>query len=436
MNLLEDRPRELRYLFLDLNSYFASVEQQEHPELRGKPVAVVPVMADSSFVIAASYEAKAFGVKTGTRIRDARRMCPGLELVKGNHTTYAAYHHRILEVVEQVLPVEEVCSIDEMRFRLLGAEREEPAALELAQKMKTLLWEQVGEAINCSIGIASNGFLAKLATELEKPNGLQVIHAADLPQRLLHLKLTDFTGINRKMMARLKAGGIFSVADLYAADSATLRAAFGSVIGERWWYLIRGYDFDQNPAQRRTLGHSHVLAPSLRNERGVKQVLLRLLHKAASRLRHEGLVTGEVVVHVKSFSRPWEVHLRIDPTQDTVRLTQIVMDAWKRHDFDQPRAVAITFLNLQSASDFTASLFAEEKSSEQVALSKAVDELNQKFGKNSVYLAGLHEAKDSAPERIAFNKTWLFQEGKGDNDWSKFRFGALESEEDELESEN
>ncbi len=113
----------VNWLFVDLNSYFASVEQQVRPELRGKPVAVVPVEADTTCCIAASYEAKAYGVKTGTIVADAKRLCPDLILVEGRHELYTDYHHRIIKAVESCVPVTAVCSVDEMACRLMGRER-------------------------------------------------------------------------------------------------------------------------------------------------------------------------------------------------------------------------------------------------------------------------------------------------------------------------
>jgi DNA polymerase-4 len=193
----------LRYLFLDLNSYFASVEQQEYPELRGKPVAVVPVEADTSFVIAASYEAKKFGVKTLTQIGEAKRLCPELICVMGHHSMYAAYHKRVIEVAETVLPVDEVCSIDEMRFKLLKTESPPDIARGLALKIKAAIREQIGECMTSSIGIAPNSFLAKVGTELQKPDGLVVIEAKDLPDVLHRLDLTGFPGINKRIEVRL-----------------------------------------------------------------------------------------------------------------------------------------------------------------------------------------------------------------------------------------
>ena len=168
---IELRERPLRYLFLDLNSYFASVEQQEHPELRGKPVAVVPVEADTSFVIAASYEAKKHGVKTLTQIGEAKRLCPELICVMGDHSMYAHYHKRVIEVAEKVLPVDAVCSIDEMRFKLLKTESPPEIAREIAVKMKKTIREEAGECLTCSIGIAPNAFLAKIGTELQNRTG-------------------------------------------------------------------------------------------------------------------------------------------------------------------------------------------------------------------------------------------------------------------------
>src|SRR6202453_1230189 len=126
----------LNWLFVDLNSYFASVEQEVRPDLRGRPVGVVPMMADTTVCIAASYEAKAFGVKTGTMVGDAKRMCPEIVLVEARHELYVDYHHRVVEAVESCLPVTAVLSIDEMACRLMGRERPLLAAMELGRKVK------------------------------------------------------------------------------------------------------------------------------------------------------------------------------------------------------------------------------------------------------------------------------------------------------------
>ena len=135
---------DLNWRFVDLNSYFASCEQQDRTDLRGQPVAVVPMMADTTCCIAASYEAKAYGVKTGTIVADAKRLCPSIILVEARHELYVDYHHRIVEAVESCLPVTAVLSIDEMACRLMGRERPLLAALELGRKVKARIQEQVG----------------------------------------------------------------------------------------------------------------------------------------------------------------------------------------------------------------------------------------------------------------------------------------------------
>src|SRR5580704_3331886 len=139
----------VQWLFLDLNAFFASCEQQEAPALRGKPVIVVQTLTESAVAIAASYAAKAFGIKTGTLMREARQLCPAVIPVQANHRLYSEYHERILKAVDTCLPVEKVCSIDEVACRLMGTERQ-PAAARLALKVKRALREQVGECLTCS----------------------------------------------------------------------------------------------------------------------------------------------------------------------------------------------------------------------------------------------------------------------------------------------
>src|SRR5215472_19043154 len=147
-------PDRFGFLHIDLNSFFASVEQQLHPEYRGKPLAVVPTMADTTSCIAASYEAKAFKVKTGTQVGEAKKMCPGIILIEGNHTEYAKYSKAIAEAVELCCPVAHTPSIDEMVCQLLGREQEPPRARRIALAIKQAIRDDVGETLRCSIGMA------------------------------------------------------------------------------------------------------------------------------------------------------------------------------------------------------------------------------------------------------------------------------------------
>jgi DNA polymerase-4 len=391
------------------------VEQQERPELRGRPVAVAPLYAETTFVIAASYEAKKYGVKCGVMVREARRMCPEIEIVPARPTVYVGYHNRILEVVDSVLPVDQVCSIDEMRFRLMGQEMEPGNATKLAHRLKEAIRQGVGECMTASIGIAPNAFLAKVASDMEKPNGLVIVRADELPYRLHELKITDYAGINRKMQARLNSNGIFTSEQLLAASRVELRHAFGSIVGERWWYLLRGFEVDLPDTGRKSLGHSNVLSPELRTDEGCRDMILRLLQKAAARLRAENLRAKSMNVFVHGYKKSWDALIRLPATQDSVVMTEFFREKWSKRDFEDPRSVGVTFHNLTKMAEFTPSLF--DRHDDRRKMNQAVDRVNQKYGKNTIYLAALEKVKDRASEKIAFNKTWLFQEGKGDNVW-------------------
>ena len=232
----------VQWLFLDLNAFFASCEQQENADLRGKPVIVVQAMTDSAVAITASYAAKAFGINTGTLVREARRLCPDVIAVQANHRLYTDYHDPILKAVDTCMPVEKVCSIDEMACRLMGTERQVPAARELALKIKRALREQVGECLTCSIGIAPNVFLGKVGSDMQKPDGLVVITKDDLPDILLSLELQDIYGIGERMEQRLHRAGILTVAQLWNATPFQLRRVWGSINGVLFHQMLDGVD--------------------------------------------------------------------------------------------------------------------------------------------------------------------------------------------------
>src|SRR5436305_509412 len=207
--------RELvNWLFVDMNSYFASVEQQEQPQLRGKPTAVVTVDVDSTCCIAASYEAKAFGVSTGTQLSEAKKRCPGLQVVEARHDLYVKYHNRIKEAVESCLHVSKIVSVDEMECELLGPERQPQTALALARKVKQAIRDSVGECLRCSVGLAPNRLLAKMASNMKKPDGLVLITRDQLPDVLFSFKLRDIPGVGERMEIRLPKQGIVNMKQL------------------------------------------------------------------------------------------------------------------------------------------------------------------------------------------------------------------------------
>ena len=243
MNKLLDNKTTLNWLYLDLNSYFASVEQQLQPKLQNKPVAIVPTMTDATCAIAASYEAKAYGVKTGTMIYEAKKLCPKLICVQANHENYVMYHHKILAEIDKHIPIEIISSIDEVACKLIGSQKNESKARKIARNIKIGIYKNIGEYIRCSIGIAPNRFLAKTASNLEKPDGLQVLYSKDIPDRIKHFKLSDLTGIGRAMEYRLNKSGILSIQELYNISPKHMRKIWGNVQGEKFWYMLRAVSY-------------------------------------------------------------------------------------------------------------------------------------------------------------------------------------------------
>ncbi|RZM31131.1 MAG: type VI secretion protein ImpB, partial [Sphingomonas sp.] len=228
-------PRPLRWLFLDLNSYFASVEQQLDPALRGKPVLVAPIDSDTTVAIAASVEAKRFGIKTGTPVWEAKRLCRDLIITPARHDKYVEFHDAIVAEIWRHIPVTKVCSIDEVACRLLDNENSVAAATALAHRIKAGIRANIGDCMTSSVGIAPNRLLAKLASDLQKPDGLVILHAETLPQRLYDLQLRDISGIGAKMERRLAQEGINDIRQYCERRPRDAGNAWGGTNGDRLW---------------------------------------------------------------------------------------------------------------------------------------------------------------------------------------------------------
>jgi DNA polymerase IV len=398
----------LRALYVDFNSYFASVEQQVRPELRGKPVAVVPMIADTTCAIAASVEAKRFGVKTLTNVADAKRLCPEIVLVESRPALYVEFHQRAKTVVESVAPITAVNSIDEMWISLNGRDQPRPAAEKLALEIKYRLRHQLGECITASIGIAPNSFLAKTASDMVKPDGLVVIELADLPHALKPLRLNHFVGIGRKMLQRLNDHGINTTPELLAADAAKLRAIWGGIEGERFWQKLRGEDVSARETKTSSISHSHVIGPAHRSHAHAQAVLSRLTQKAAMRLRDIDMVASDVSLYLKlRGGEKRKAHRRVDATDRTTTLLEAVQALYDSLMADRsvrnntPMAVGMAFSGFTPREGQSLSLFDQAPNTEK--LDRVVDQLNLRYGKNTLFWGGAFNAQRAARMAIAFN---------------------------------
>jgi DNA polymerase IV len=426
------QPDRFHFLHIDLNSFFASVEQQLHEEYRGKPLAVVPTMADTTCCIAASYEAKALGIKTGTQVGKAKEICPDIILIAGDHADYAKYSHRIAEAVELACPVAHTPSIDEMVCQLIGREQEPPRARQIALDIKQSIYKNVGAALRCSIGMAPNRYLAKIASDMQKPDGLIGLLPSQLPRAIAHLELRDLPGVGARTELRLHKKGITTMEQLLALDRNGMRSLFDSVWGDRMYHWLRGAQTEDatgnNVTQveiQKSLGHSHVLAPEHRSPEGSWAVAHKLLHKSAMRLRMEHFYTSSLSVSIryqltrdqaermkskKHFSgikhSGWAMEARFRDCQDTLTLLEVLRSIWAQRpqgaEFQKPFFVGVTMRNLIPESEHQAELFADEGN--RASLSATMDKLNLKYGHTTLHFAGMLPARESAPTRIAFTQ--------------------------------
>lgn len=418
--------RTFDWLFLDLNSYFASVEQQENARLRGKPVVVVPVETDHTCAIAASYEAKKFGIKTGTNIGEAKLKCPRLICVLADHKKYVTYQQAILKEIDRHIPVEYIVSVDELACRLYGEWRTAEGATALARRIKAGIARTVGVCLTCSIGISTNRTLAKTASDMQKPDGLVLLHPADFPKAIAHLELHDLPGIGPNMEKRLWRAGIFTIEQLWSCAPKQLRAIWGSVAGERFWYTLRGVELPGEPTQRSMIGHSHVLAPEERAPEAAGAVIRRLLLKAAFRLRDEGYYATRLEIGLRIEKGP-RVGLgtRLPPVRDDLALLDALVALWNNALQEtrnrRCKKVSVTLHGLIPANGLRQlELFgtrgnfvadpgqvqaSERKQEHRERLSAAMEEINHQFGRDSITLGTMPgTARGFTGAKVAFNR--------------------------------
>ena len=416
-------PRPLRWLFLDLNSYFASVEQQLAPALRGRPIVVAPVDTDTTVAIAASVEAKRYGIGTGTPIWEARQKCRELIVTPARHEKYVEFHEAIIAEIWKHIPITRVCSIDEVACRLLDNENSPEAAVALARRIKAGIRAQVGDCLTSSVGIAPNRLLAKLASDMQKPDGLVLLTADQLPQRLYDLKLRDIAGIGAKMERRLAKEGVLDIRQLCERRPRDAGSAWGGTNGDRLWFLLHGVDLPEKPVQSRSIGHSHVLSPRKRGMEPTRLTARRLALKAASRLRRKGYVSRLLVLHGKfeDDKSSWRASIKLPATQDSFAVLaaldalfpRLAAAGRARPGGFRLRMVGVALCEIETEeSARQASLFARldpddplARGTRTLALSRAMDRINQRFGRNAVSVGPLGgERIDAVGTKIAFGR--------------------------------
>jgi len=265
-----------RVIHVDINSCFATIEQQANPFLRGKPVAVAAFTTPGGCILASSIEAKRLGIKTGMRVKEGHEIFANLVVLSPDPNKYREVHKKLKGILERYSPDVFPKSIDEFVLELQDSRTPENQAKEIKQKIK----KEIGEWITVSIGISTNRYLAKIAAGLKKPDGLTEINKDNFLGVYKDMKLTDLTGIKDRNAARLNLLGIYSVLDFYNHNKPVL----GS-----WWNLrLRGYEVDDFKSKRVMFGNSVALGTNLSSVSELAPILARLTEKMCGRLRAAG----------------------------------------------------------------------------------------------------------------------------------------------------
>ncbi len=381
-----------RTLYIDMNSFFASVEQQLDPAIRGRPVAITAMENEKGCCVAASYEAKAYGIKTGTSVSEARRLCPEIIFRASRHRVYVRHNLRVAAVLDRYAELERIRSVDEFQIVLSGETTELTGARALVAQLKQAVAAEVGEFLRFSAGIGPNHLLAKIAGKLEKPNGCQHLGRDNMPDRIAHLALDDLPGISRAMAARLHGAGIRDIVSLCRLDPRHARAIWRSVEGERFVRSLQGEPIPLVKTQRGGFGNSKVLAPQFRAPTEAYLVSRWLIEKAAARLRRDGRVAASFSLHLSPYGkRSWARAMRCAPTQDTLEFMRINRTLWRQAwpfiRGSQLAAIGVHLGNVDLLDARTGDLLLPIKPGELTAgerASTAVDFINQRFGQGTI----------------------------------------------------
>lgn len=398
-------PKPSTVMHLDLNSCFASVEQQANPLLRGKPVAVAAYTTPSGCILAPSREAKVLGVKVGMRVKEAKLICPTLVVVEPDPEKYRAVHRQMSDLLRFYTDKVSPKSIDEFVIDLEGYPAYSRGMKELAVEIKQRIREEIGEWLSVSVGIAPNRFLAKTAASLHKPDGLDEINVQNYLEVYKELRLMDLCGINIRNTVRLNSVGIYTVTDFYQAPVIQLKSAFHSVLGYYWYLRLRGWEIDDVEFGTRSIGHSYALPKPMSSEVELMPIVMKLTEKMVTRMRRHGYGAKGVHLSLLYGDRSYW-HKGFDVGQvllDTREVYKCIRQAYASCPYKKPvRNVAVSVYNLVARQTVQDDLFGWVNKRRK--LTAALDEINIKWGEFVLTPARMLGTEGKVVDRIAFGK--------------------------------
>lgn len=387
-------------ILVDMNAFFASIEQLDNPEWRARPVAVTNGERGTC-IITSSYEARAYGVKTGMRLTDARKLCPTLIQCPARPQRYSAVSRNIMKALTTITPDVEVFSVDEAFLDVTACQSLLGSPVRVGHLVKQCVYEASG--VHCSIGISGDKTTAKFAAKLQKPNGFSVIPPWDAAERLRDVPVTELCGIAKGIGSYLAKYGVRTCGDMKNLPISVLSKRFGNP-GRRIWFMCQG--LDPEPLQKvvppaKSMGHGKVMPPKTRDRNTILIYLLHMAEKLASRLRHNDMEAQRFFIGLRNRELGWiggKTQL-IYPTSDGYVIYQaaeaMMAAQWHGEGVDQ---VQITALDPRQANQ-QLDLFIDVGEQRQ-QVNNAIDAINARFGEFCIAPARLLN-RSSMPNVIA-----------------------------------
>lgn len=390
-------------LHLDLNSCFASIEQQANPFLRGKPVAVAAFNSYKGCILAASIEAKRLGIKTGMWVGEAQKIYPKIKVLTPDPWKYRNVHLKLRQIISEYTNNFSPKSIDEFVLNLEDYAAIKASPVEVAKEIKYRIKKEVGDWLTVSVGIAPNRYLAKIGAGLHKPDGLDEINKENHLEIYSKLKLTDLTGVKERSAARLNSVGVYSVLDFYNAPVWKLKAAFHSITGLYWHMRLSGYEIDDFESKRGTFGNSVALGKNIYKIEELSPILARLTEKTCSRLRNAGYkAKGIHLALVYKDGSFWHKGRKVSSAYFDSR--DIYKNAFRLLMEANPKSpvlnISVSCFNLLRDSNTQLDLFTDEIKKKR--LIGSIDKINNMYGDFTVASAKSFGGAKIVLDRIAF----------------------------------
>jgi DNA polymerase-4 len=393
--------RQSVVMYVDMNSFFASCEQQLRPELRGKPIGVCTYDSPQACVIAPSVEAKKYGVRTGMRFNECRALCPEIIPVTARPVAYRKFHIAIMDVLRYYCPEVMAKSIDEAALNLTHYNLVYKDVMELGRQIKTDIARatekmsgQEGQFVKCSIGIAPNTFLAKLATEIQKPDGLIRITPENIDDHLSRMKLTDLPGIARSNERRLRTVGIHSPLEMRRASQMMLRKAFGGIVGHYWHSRLHFGEVDHYAHNYRAMSAGRTVSPQQRSSyEALDALLISLCTRLEQRLVKQRVFCRQVAFCIRyKNGTAWDTRVQFpSPLQDAMELRQYLVHEMKTYEAahrvgslmnDQVKHIGIVVMDFLRDSFIQYSLFDDRSKKDE--LRRVLYAIKDRYGKYKV----------------------------------------------------